>query len=146
MIVMMIMMVTKNLIPKSFVEMVRDLVMLIIIMMRNLIPKSFMEMVRNLIILFVITMVIAVLRDLISKCLLGKDLGFDNIGCDYYNDDGDEEFNRIRFHGVSKNYQRVHDHCHDTGKYRGDAYSIRNLRHKTLKKILVVFYNGSNYH
>ena len=41
--------------------------------------------------------------------------------------------------------QKVKDHCHYTGKYRGAAHSICNLRYKISKKIPVVFYNGSTY-
>ena len=37
------------------------------------------------------------------------------------------------------------DHCHCTGKFRGAAHSICNLRYKTQKEILVVFHNGSTY-
>ena len=43
-----------------------------------------------------------------------------------------------------KNY-KVTDHCHYTGKYRGAAHNICNLRYKTPKEIPVVFYNGSTY-
>ena len=44
-----------------------------------------------------------------------------------------------------KNYQKVRDHCHYTGKYRGAAHSICNLQYKTTKKIPVVFHNGFKY-
>ena len=44
-----------------------------------------------------------------------------------------------------KNYKKVHDHCHYTGKYRGAAHSICNLQYRTTKKISVVFHNGSKY-
>ena len=46
-----------------------------------------------------------------------------------------------------KNY-KVRDHCHYTGKYRGAAHNICNLRYKVPKKILILFHNGSiyNYH
>ena len=40
-----------------------------------------------------------------------------------------------------KNYRKVTDHCHFTGKYRNAAHSICNLKFKCL----VVFHNGSNY-
>ena len=40
-------------------------------------------------------------------------------------------------------YRRVRDHCHYTGKCRGAAHNICNLRYKTLKEIPVVFHNGS---
>ena len=43
-----------------------------------------------------------------------------------------------------KNY-KVRDHCHYTGKYRGAAQNICNLRYKVTKEIPVVFYNGSTY-
>ena len=41
--------------------------------------------------------------------------------------------------------QKVRDHCHYTGKYRGAAHSICNLRYKIKKEIPVVFHNGSVY-
>ena len=44
-----------------------------------------------------------------------------------------------------KNYEKVHDHCHYTGNYRGAAHSICNLQYKTTKKIPVIFHNGSKY-
>ena len=50
----------------------------------------------------------------------------------------------------SKNYQKVRDYCHYTGKckYRGAAHSICYSNFKTLDQIPVVFHNGSNcdYH
>ena len=45
----------------------------------------------------------------------------------------------------NKKYHKVRDHCHYTGKFRGAAHSICNLRYKTPKEILVVFHNGSTY-
>ena len=53
------------------------------------------------------------------------------IGTDDYDDDN--------------KYQKVRDHCHYTGKFRGAAHSICNLRYKTPKEIPVVFHNGSTY-
>ena len=44
-----------------------------------------------------------------------------------------------------KRYQKVKDHCHYTGKYRGDAHDICNLKYKTPKEIPKVFHNGSTY-
>ena len=44
-----------------------------------------------------------------------------------------------------KNKSKVKDHCHYTGKFRGAAHSICNLRYKTPKEIPVVFHNGSTY-
>ena len=43
-----------------------------------------------------------------------------------------------------KNY-KVRNHCHYTGKYRGAAHNICNLRYKVPKEIPVVFHNGSTY-
>ena len=40
---------------------------------------------------------------------------------------------------------KVRDHCFYTGKYRGAAHSICNLRYKVVKEIPVVFHNGSAY-
>ena len=47
-----------------------------------------------------------------------------------------------------KKQQKVRDHCHYTGKYRGAAHNICNLRYKIPKEIPVVFHNGStsDYH
>ena len=45
----------------------------------------------------------------------------------------------------NKKYNKVRDHCHCTGKYRGAAYSICNLRYKTPKEIPVVFHKCSTY-
>ena len=33
---------------------------------------------------------------------------------------------------------KARDHCHETGKYRGPACKIRNLRHKQQNSILVI--------
>ena len=51
-----------------------------------------------------------------------------------------KEFDTIN----EKNY-KVTDHCHCTGKYRGAAHNICNLRYKVPKEIPVVFNNGSTY-
>ena len=47
-----------------------------------------------------------------------------------------------------KKYFKVKDHCHYTGKYRGAAHDICNLRYKIPKEIPDVFHNGStcDYH
>ena len=45
----------------------------------------------------------------------------------------------------NKKYHKVRDHCHYTGKYRGAAHDICNLRYKIPKEISVVFHNGSTY-
>ena len=44
-----------------------------------------------------------------------------------------------------KNYQKVRDHCHFTGKYRDAAHSICNLTFNVPNEIPIVFHNGSNY-
>ena len=44
-----------------------------------------------------------------------------------------------------KKYHKVRDHCHYTGKYRGPAYSICNLKYSVPKKIPMPFHNGFNY-
>ena len=44
-----------------------------------------------------------------------------------------------------KKQQKVRDHCHYTGKHRGAARNICNLRYKIPKEIPVVFHNGSTY-
>ena len=44
-----------------------------------------------------------------------------------------------------KKHHKVKDHCHYTGKYRGAAYKICNLRYRIPKKIPIVFHNGSTY-
>ena len=46
-----------------------------------------------------------------------------------------------------KNY-KVRDHCPYTGKYRGAAHNVCNLRYKIPREIPVVFHNGStnDYH
>ena len=45
----------------------------------------------------------------------------------------------------NKRFHKVKDHCHYTGKYRGAAHDICNLRYKIAKEIPVVFHNGSTY-
>ena len=40
---------------------------------------------------------------------------------------------------------KVRDPCHYTGKYRGAAHDICNLRYKIPKEIPVIFHNGSTY-
>ena len=44
-----------------------------------------------------------------------------------------------------KKHYKVRDHCHYTGKYRGAAHNICNLRYKIPKEIPAVFHNGSTY-
>ena len=40
---------------------------------------------------------------------------------------------------------KVRDLSHETGKYRGPAWKICNLRYKQQNFIPVIFHNGSNY-
>ena len=45
-----------------------------------------------------------------------------------------------------KNYtnrKKVKDHCHYTGKFRGAAHSICNLKHKVPKEIPIIIHNAS---
>ena len=43
------------------------------------------------------------------------------------------------------NDDKVRDHCHFTGKYKGAAHNTCNLRYKIPKNIPVIFHNGSTY-
>ena len=45
----------------------------------------------------------------------------------------------------NKKYHKIRDHCHCTGKYKGAAHNICNLRYKKPKEILLIFQNGSNH-
>ena len=49
------------------------------------------------------------------------------------------------FDKSDKKHHKVRDHCHYTGKYRGAAHNICNLRYKMPKEIPIVFHNGSTY-
>ena len=49
------------------------------------------------------------------------------------------------FDKSDKKHYKVRDHGHYTGKYRGAAHNICNLRYKIPKEIPVVFHNGSTY-
>ena len=40
---------------------------------------------------------------------------------------------------------KVRDHCYETGKYRGPACKICNLRYKQQNFLPVIFHNGSGY-
>ena len=44
-----------------------------------------------------------------------------------------------------KKHHKVRDRCLYTGKFRGAAQIICNLRYKTPKEISIVFHNGSTY-
>ena len=49
------------------------------------------------------------------------------------------------FNTDDKKHYKVKDHCHYTGKYRGAAHNICNLRYKIPKEIPIVFHNGFTY-
>ena len=49
------------------------------------------------------------------------------------------------FDTSDRKHHKVRDHCHYTGKYRGAAHNICNLRYKISKEIPIVFHNGSTY-
>ena len=46
------------------------------------------------------------------------------------------------------NYRKVRDYCHFTGKYRGAAHSICDLKSNIPNEVPVAFHRGSNcdYH
>ena len=44
-----------------------------------------------------------------------------------------------------KNYRKVRDYCHFTGKYRGAAHSICSLIINVPNEVPIVFHNFSNY-
>ena len=46
---------------------------------------------------------------------------------------------------INNKYHKVRDHCHYSGKYRGAAHDICNLRYKISKEIPVAFHNGFTY-
>ena len=45
-----------------------------------------------------------------------------------------------------KKYCKDSKHCHYTGKHRGAAHSVCNIKYSVLKVIPIVFHNESNYH
>ena len=49
------------------------------------------------------------------------------------------------FDTSDKKHHKVRDHCHYTGKYRGTAHNICNVRYKIPKEIPIGFHNGSTY-
>ena len=56
-----------------------------------------------------------------------------------------KSFIKDKKHKYYKNFIKVIDHDHYTGKYRGAAHSLCNLRYGTQVDIPVVIHNGSNY-
>lgn len=65
----------------------------------------------------------------------GDAAGLDDV--DDVDDYDDDESDGIRFHGIKKNYKRVPNHCHYTGKHRAAAHIICNSRENTPKQILL---------
>ena len=51
----------------------------------------------------------------------------------------------MQLFGDKKKHRKVRDHDHYTGKYRGAAHSICNLRYSNQKVIPVLFHNGSSF-
>ena len=47
---------------------------------------------------------------------------------------------------MSELYHKIRDHCHCTGKFRGAAHSICNLRYKVPKEIPIVAHNAAYDH
>ena len=43
-------------------------------------------------------------------------------------------------------YYKVSDNCHCTGKYKGAAHNVCNLRYQTPNEIPVIFHNDSKCH
>ena len=63
----------------------------------------------------------------------------------HYNDQEICYICKKEFDKSDKKHCKVRDHCHYTGKYRGAAHNICNLRYKIPKEIPLVFHNGSVY-
>ena len=60
----------------------------------------------------------------------------------------DDDYNKENICYICKkefNNDKVKDHCHFTGKYRGAAHNTCNLRYKIPKNIPVIFHNVSTY-
>ena len=51
----------------------------------------------------------------------------------------------ILFKGFKKGEIKVRDHCNYTGKYRGPAHRICNLRYQISNYIPIIFHNLSGY-
>ena len=47
--------------------------------------------------------------------------------------------------GEAKKHRKVRDHDHYTGKFRGAAHSICNLRYSVQRDIPVFFHNATKY-
>ena len=54
-------------------------------------------------------------------------------------------YKKKEFDTIDKKNYKVRDHCHYTGKYRGAAHNICNLRYNVPKEVPAVFHNESTY-
>ena len=50
--------------------------------------------------------------------------------------------NFLKKFAKDKNYRKVRDHCHYTGRYRGASHSICNLKFNVPNEIPAVFHSG----
>ena len=57
----------------------------------------------------------------------------------------DQSINTNKQSKYYMNYEKVIDHCHYTGKYRGASHSLCNLQYQEEIDIPVIIHNGSNY-
>ena len=60
----------------------------------------------------------------------------------------EDDYNKENICHICKkesNNDKVRDHCHFTGKYRGAARNTCNIRYKIPRNIPIVFHNGSMY-
>ena len=65
-----------------------------------------------------------------------------------FTEEDEKQFNKSRECWICRELlkdDKVRDHCHYTGKYRGAAHNICNLKYKKPKFIPVVFHNLSGY-
>ena len=56
-----------------------------------------------------------------------------------------QSFNTNKQSKYYKNYKKLRDHCHYTGKYKGAAHSLCNLRYQEQRDIPVLLHSGSEY-
>ena len=84
----------------------------------NLMPETFMVMPQDLIMLMIT-----------KTMMMGDDYDYEFDVRKFHGNaaglsdvmiDDDEEFGGMKFRGVRKNYDKVNDYCHYTGKYKFD--------------------------